>query len=383
MRSGSILERAISRRRFIATSVMTAGGAAVSLGLGPCDPRLIRKIQQDKDPQAPHHVVWVWQFSADGALDAIAAALQGKGLGVLLKTHDGIEWMSTYDHAPDAITGAGRVRNVARYFEDRGIPFHAWAVPKGVDPPREAQMAADVLAAGARSLVLDLEGSSGFWVGNADDARRYGDELRRLSPYGRVDISIDPRPWRINLVPMSEFVAMSDGIWPQLYWDTFDTPGNIDGYTGAGYPPPGGAMTPEFLLEATEKILKPYERDVIPVGQGAAADPASWARFAHRAWDLKMPRVSIWRLGVTAAQTVEYLSENPPGPEPKAPPPTPTPTVDKTGTRTPSPTKTPRPTRTPTRTPTATGTPLPATATSTPGAATATATATFTPTPTP
>ena len=387
MRSDSILERALTRRRFIAASAITAGAAAVTLGIGPCDPRLIRKAQQDNDAAlAPHHTVWVWQFSADGTLAAIANALQGKGIGVVLKTHDGIEWMSTYDTAPDAITGVDRVRAVAKYFEDRGIPFHAWAVPKGIDPPREAQMAADVLAAGARSLVLDLEGSSGFWVGNPDDARHYGDELRRLSPYGRVDISIDPRPWRINLVPMTEFVAMSDGIWPQLYWDTFDTPGNIESYTAAGYAPPGGNITPEFLLEATQTILKPYEREVIPVGQGAAADPATWARFAHHAWDLKMYAISDWRFGVTAATTVNYLSDNPPGQEPKAPPATPTPsatpTANKTGTRTPTSTKTPQGTGTPTRTPTPTGTSAPSTATNTPTPSlTATRTATGTATP--
>ncbi len=376
MRSDSVLQRTLTRRRFIAASAVTAGAAAVTLGLGPCDPRLVRQIQQAKDAPAAHHTVWVWQFSADGALEAIASALQGKGIGVVLKTHDGIEWMSKYDTAPDAINGVDRVRRVASYFEDRGIPFHAWAVPKGVDPLREAQMAADVLAGGARSLVLDLEGSSGFWVGTPDDARAYGDELRRLTPYGRVDISIDPRPWRINLVPMTEFVAMSDGIWPQLYWDTFDTPGNVDGYTAAGYAPGGGRMTPEFLLETTQKVLRVYERDVIPVGQGATADPTTWARFAHHAWDLKMYSISDWRLGVTSTDTLRYLSENPPGQEPKAPPATPTPTVNKTATRTAPPTRTPQQTNTPTRTPPATSTPVPATST-------ATKTATFTATPTP
>lgn len=383
MRSDPVLNRALTRRRFIAASAVTAGAAAVSLGAGSCDPRLVRKLQQEKDPQTPHHTVWVWQFSTDGALDDIAATLEGTGVGVLVKTHDGVEWMSKYDHSPDAITGVTRVRNVGRYFEDRGIPFHAWCVPKGIDPVREAQMAAGVLAAGARSLVLDVEGSSGFWVGSAADAQQYGDELRRLSPYGRVDLSIDPRPWRINLVPMTPFVSMTDGIWPQLYWDTFDTPGNIDGYTGSGYPPPGRKITPEFLLEATQKILEPYEREVIPIGQGAAIEPESWARFAHRAWDLKMFRISNWRLGVTPVETVKYLADNDPGDEPKAPPATPTPAA--TTTRTASPTKTPRATRTPTGTPSATSTPVPSTATSTPVPATSTATiaATFTPTPIP
>jgi hypothetical protein len=341
------------------------------MGLSQCDPALIRRIQQNKEPQQPHHLVWVWQFSSDGTLDAIADALAGKGLGVAVKTHDGIEWMSTYDHAPDAVNGVKRAGNIARYFEDRGIPFHAWCVPKGVDPAREAEMAADVLAAGARSLILDLEGSSGFWTGSVDDARRYGEELRRRTPFGRVDISIDPRPWRINLVPMNEFVAFTDGIWPQLYWDTFNTPGNFDGYNGSGYPVPAEGITPEFLLDATAKVLLPYERDIIPVGQGAAGDPETWPRFAHRAWELKTPAISVWRLAVTRAETVQYLADNPPGPEPKAPPPTPTPTptANKTSTRTPTATKTKTPTRTPTRTPTKTNTP--------------TATHTHTPTPSP
>jgi hypothetical protein len=227
-------------------------------------------------------------------------------------------------------------------------------VVKGVDPAREAQMAADVLSAGARSLTLDLEGSSGFWVGSADDALRFGDELRRRTPFGRVDISIDARPWRINLVPMPEFVAFTDGIAPQLYWDTFDTPGNIDGYKGSGYPVGADGMTPEFLIDATAKLLAPYNREIIPVGQGAASDPETWPRFAHAAWAANMLQVSVWRYGVTVYDTLIYLGANPPGPEPKAPPATPTPAP--TGTHTPTPTRTVRPTRTPSRTATATRT---------------------------
>ncbi len=365
-RGSGILNHATNRRRFIAGAVTLAGGAAASLGLSQCDPEVLRRVEQAKIRQSPHHRIWVWQFSADAALDGIAAALAGKGLGVVVKTHDGTDWMSTYDHAPDSIDGVQRFANVVRYFEDRGIPCHAWCVPKGIDPVREAQMAADVLGAGARSLVLDVEGSSGFWLGNADDASRYGAELRRLNPNARVDISIDARPWRINMVPMGEFVAFSDGIWPQLYWETFATQGNVDGYNGSGYPVPAGGITPEFLLESTARLLAPYEREVIPVGQGAASDPVSWARFAHHAWDLGMPVISDWRLGVTGVNTLQYLADNPPGPEPKAPPPTPVPTSTPTGTKTPTRTPATSSTRTtPTRTPTPTRTRTPTAAPST------------------
>jgi hypothetical protein len=273
----------------------------------------------------------------------------------MVKTHDGLEWMSTYDHAPAAISGPGQVQTVASIFERAGVPFHAWSVIKGIDPAREAQMAADVLSAGARSLTLDLEGSSGFWLGSADAALRFGDELRHRTPFGRVDISIDPRPWRINYVPMNEFVSFTDATWPQLYWDTFDNSANIDGYRASGYSSPDG-MSPEFLLDATASILEPYGRPVLPVGQGAAADPGTWPRFAHRAWELKMELVSVWRYGVTPAGTISYLGANPPGQQPQAPPPTPTSTAAATATRvrtsTPTATSTRRPTRTPTSTPT-------------------------------
>jgi hypothetical protein len=365
---GGILERNVNRRRFLGGSAATlAGAAAMSLGLGQCDPALIRRLKQNENPQAPHHTVWAWQFSADGALDVMASALAGKGLGVLIKSHDGLDWMSKYDHAPDAITDAQRLHNVAMYFEDRGIPCHAWCVPKGIDPEREAQMAADVLATGVRSLVLDLEGSSGFWVGTPDDATRYGQALRQLNPFGRVDVSIDPRPWRINLAPMAEVVPYIDAIWPQLYWDTFNTQANVDGYNGSGYPVPPGGITPEFLIDATARVLAPYERDIIPIGQAATSNPVSWQLFAHRAWEQRMPSISLWRLGVSRAETLQYLADNPPGVEPKAPPPTPTPPKG-TSTPTRTPTRTPKPTRTATRTPTNTS--VPPTGTTTPTAAT-------------
>ena len=121
------------------------------------------------------------------------------------------------------------------------------------------------------------------------------DRLRTLAPYGRVDISIDARPWRINLVPMAEFVSLSDGIWPQLYWDTFNTPGNHDGYRSAGFILPPEGTTPEFLLDATAQILAIYGRPIIPIGQGAASDLLTWPRFTHRAWELQQFEVSIWR----------------------------------------------------------------------------------------
>lgn len=381
MGSEAFLRRAVTRRTFIKTSAVTMGAAAMTVG-AVCDPALVRRIQQAKDALPPHHRVFVWQFSSDGSKEAIADALSPGRLGVVLKTHDGLDWMSTWDRSADAISGPAQIEKLASYFDRHDIPFHAWSVVRGFDPIAEARMTADVISAGALSLTLDLEGSAGFWVGSNDDALRFGEELRRLHPFKRIDISIDPRPWRINLVPMSEFVAFTDGIWPQLYWDTFNTQGNLDLYHTAGFNPSHG-MTPEFLLDATDAILVNYDREVIPVGQGAAADADMWARFVSRAWKLGMGTVADWRLGVTPEATLAYLGDNPAGVAPKPPR---TPTRTPSPTRTPKPTKTPTPTRTATRTPTRTPTPT-RTSTATPTftaspSATATLAPTVTPTPT-
>jgi len=361
-----LLGQGWSRRKFITATAVTAGAAALSLG-AQCDPALVRKLQQEKDPQPPHHKVWLWQFSSDGEPDQVAANLSANGLGILVKTHDGLDWMSRYDRSSNAVDGPRQVERLARLFEGRGVPFHAWSVIKGIDPVREAQMVADVLSAGARSVVLDLEGGAGFWAAGPTEAAIFGDVLRRLTPFGRVDISIDPRPWRMNLVPMTEFVALCDGIWPQLYWDTFNSQGNFDGYRNSGYPAGSSGMTPEFLLDTTKVLLDGYNREVIPVGQGAAIDPNTWARFTRRAWELGMGSVSVWRYGVTRYETLAYLGDNPAGVAPEPPK---TPTPNASATRTPKPTKTATPTKTrtatPTRTVTPTRTPTSLTSTNTP-----------------
>jgi hypothetical protein len=227
-------------------------------------------------------------------------------------------------------------------------------VIKGGNPVREAMMVHEVLSAGARSVVLDLEAGSGFWHGSANDAFVFGEELRRLNAFGRVDISIDARPWRMHLTPQDVFIPYIDGIWPQLYWDTFDSQGNYDGYRNAGYPVGPGGMTPEFLLDTTYSLLVNYNRAIIPIGQGAAVDPNTWPRFTRRAWELGWGAVSVWRYGVTRYDTLVYLGQNPAGTAPQPPRP---PTPGTTATKTKAPTNTPAHTRTPTRTPTRTRTP--------------------------
>lgn len=307
-----VLDRQLSRRSFLWASGVTLGAAALTLANTECDPAILRRVRQAKGNTDRHHRAYVWEFQRDGTAQDIAAALSANNMAAMVKTHDGLEWMAKYDLVPGAIDGPAQVERIAAIFEDAGAPFHVWAVVKGVDPVAEAQMAADVLSAGARSLTLDLEPYDGFWQGTKDDALRFGEELRRRQADARVDISIDARPWKMLHIPLDEFVQFTDGIQPQLYWEMFATEDNVNAYTYMGLPPGADGITPEFLIESTYRILAPYDRWIIPTGEGAAADATAWQRFLEASRRLQMPELAVWRYGVMPPRTAAYLGANPP-----------------------------------------------------------------------
>jgi hypothetical protein len=197
---------------------------------------------------------------------------------------------------------------MAAIFEDAGVPFHAWAVVKGIDPVREAEMAAQVLQAGARTLTLDLEPGERFWQGTAGDAVRFGEELRLREEFARIDVSIDPRPWKMLDIPLPEFAAFTDGIRPQLYWDLFNDEAHVNAYTYFGFPPPGDAITPEFLVDATHELLRPFERWVLPVGYGDPVYADAWPRFLARCRERDIGEVSAWRYGTTTSAVLDALA---------------------------------------------------------------------------
>lgn len=296
--------RRLSRRRFLGTSL--------ALGLGGY---LLRSGLKTKEAAAApllRHLVWVWQFSTDGEPNVIGSRLQSLGLGIVLKTHDGLQWMSEYDRSPYAVTGPEQAAVLANYFESAGVPFHAWAVVHGVDPVREARMAADILAAGARSIFLDVEPHLGFWRGTQADAVAYGQELRRLQPNAQVVLSVDPRPWTFPRIPLAEFAAFSNAIAPQQYWQTFNTPANYTRYAESGFPVPPSGLTPEFLLQVSLAVLSGYGLPIIHVGQGATTDGGEWRRFMEGAYGAGSDFVTVWRYGVTSETVFSLLVEIPP-----------------------------------------------------------------------
>lgn len=262
-----------------------------------------------------NHLAWVWQFTQDGVKEEISRVLGENGLGVVLKTHDGLDWMADYDYSEDAVSGPEQVAKLAAFFEDRGVPFHAWCVVKGNDPKAEASMASEVLAAGARSIALDLEAHSGFWVGSSQGALEFGKELRRLRPNDQVITSIDARPWEIGRIPLLEFSTFSDAIAPQVYWSSFRTAPNVRKFTISGYPPPiDRGVTPQFLLDVTADQLEPFGLPLHPIGDGTRSNESEWEEFIETSYAVKAEAISVWRYGVATPNVWRILGNNPPIP---------------------------------------------------------------------
>ncbi len=293
-----------------------AGAATVMTGLRP-------RPAFAAAPPDIYHSAWVWQFSDDGPPALLRSVLAANRLGVLVKTHDGVDWMSRYDHSPDAIDGPDRIRGLVSYFEKSGVPFHAWCVVTGLDPIAEARMGAEVLAAGARSLVIDLEPVSGhsFWQAGDTEAVAYGQELRRLQPNAWISVAPDPRPWQIDIVPMDQFAAFANEIAPQAYWTDFGTASNLRLMSKWGYDLGPAGLTPENVLDVTRSYLAQYNLPLHPIGPGDGF-PDDWRRFVGHAYSLGMKSVSVWRYGTTDPANLQVLGEMAPA-QPARPPATP------------------------------------------------------------
>ncbi len=312
------LRRTLSRRRFLVGTAAAAAALAIDPTAAfarPASPTRGAAPHRDVALDAgPRHLAWVWQFRHDGERADVAAVLAAHGLGVALKTHDGVEWMSTYDPTPEAVDGSAKVAEFAALFEAAGVPFHAWCVVKGLDPVAEARMAAAVLDAGARSIFIDLEPPAGFWRGSPASAIEFGEEFRRLQPDAWLSVSIDPRPWEIDRIPLKEFAVFSDEVAPQVYWGSFGTPANLRKYRLAGEEPPEGGVTPRFVLDAAMRKLSAFDLRFHPIGDGTIGGGDEWAEFLEQSFAYEAESVSVWRFGVVDDDVWQLLRDTPPRP---------------------------------------------------------------------
>ena len=320
-----MLERSASRRRLIGG---IAGGAA-ALALHPvlgASSRPTNDLSLEGTSTLPSlaahvpgslpttHMAWVWQFNQDGEPARIREVLAAHGLGIALKTHDGVTWMSKYDTSRNAVTGPERMEELANFFEAGGVPFHAWCVVHGTDALKESAMAASVLKAGARSLSIDLESYTGFWRGTSINALQYIGSLRAAQPTATIMTTIDARPWEYDRIPLKEFAMGSNAIAPQVYWSDFGTNANILKYRQAGADPGIAGVTPLFALHTATSRLASYGLPIHPIGPGLISDSFAWSSFINEAYSRDVESMSVWRFGTTTPGVLQLLKANPPKP---------------------------------------------------------------------
>ncbi len=314
--------RQLDRRNFLSGLTGVAGAfafapASLWRAAAPPDARAEQPlpVAAPRRPAAlisgPSHLAWVWQFARDGSKEQIRELLAAHGLGVVVKTNDGVDWMADFDRSPDAVDGPGQVAALAAFFEDGGVPFHAWSVLKGLEPLREAQITAAVLAAGARSVVLDLEAHAGFWRGDSAAALSFGRELRALQPSAWVSVSVDPRPWEIDRIPLAEFASFASEIAPQVYWRAFQSASNVRKFAQAGYAPGAEGVTARFVLDTSLDRLRPFGLPLHPIGDGQSGAEEGWGEFIDGAFASDAEAVSVWRFGVTEPSVWRLLAANP------------------------------------------------------------------------
>ena len=259
------------------------------------------------------HFAWVWSLDSDGSPEEIRELLAAHGLGVAVKTHDGADWMSDFDTSPDAVSGPEQVSKLAAFFEDGGVPFHAWYNTHGLDPRAEAEMSADVLSAGARSLFIDLEAHGGFWEGTPRQALQIGELLRARHPDAWLSLSIDPRPWEIGRIPLAEFSSFANEIAPQVYWGQFRDPANLARFREEGYDPGSvEGITPGFILGAAMPQLREFGLPIHPIGDGTVGSNDGWPDFLDESFALLAESVSVWRFGEVAPGVLRLLRDTPP-----------------------------------------------------------------------
>ena len=258
------------------------------------------------------HLAWVWQFQHDGDRELIRDILSEHQLGLVIKTNDGIDWMSSYDTSKDAISGPKSIEKLATFFDNANVPLHAWTVVNGAQPRREAEMAAMVLNSGAKSLFIDLEPYAGFWHGTKTDAKIYGDLLRQLAPSAHITTSVDGRPWELPNIPLGEFADFTDAIAPQIYWNLFNTYRNKLMYQESGYIPGFRGVTPAFALKSAVESLKKFNLPIHAVGDGTATDINEWYEFINESYIHNIDTLSVWRFGVARNSLWRLLGDSNP-----------------------------------------------------------------------
>ncbi|MEP7287302.1 MAG: peptidoglycan DD-metalloendopeptidase family protein [Chloroflexota bacterium] len=205
---------------------------------------------------------------------------------VFVKVTDGTDWMGTFesktDPKPDlAINGPADINRWVSRLARYNLEFHAWALPKGINPEAEANLLLQACQQpGVRSLILDIEGGTNFFRGGKAAVRPLMLRLRGAIPGAyHIGLSVDPRPAHYAEVFPDEWFPFVNSVHPQVYWGLF-------------------GQTPDEALQITYDTWSKYGKPIIPVLQGHDIDRGSMDRARNLAIKVfNAPAVSWFALG--------------------------------------------------------------------------------------
>jgi hypothetical protein len=217
---------------------------------------------------------------------------------VYIKTHDGTDWMSTYDSHPAAVSGPAAIQNLIGIYASQGIQTAAWFVPKGTDYDTQVAMAEQVIDSGVTALYADLEPFAGFCNQNCVTlATNFWARVRQERPNARLGVIYDPRPWWWDSSATTQWFASADVAMPMCYWD--DYAGQIP------FGDPAGCIT---QAKSDLAQLSPGRSlDYLPLLQGDST-PDRVRQSLDAAVRTDAVAVALWRRGVVSGDTWNMIA---------------------------------------------------------------------------
>ena len=249
------------------------------------------------DPEAAKAIeieTVVWQFGQDYPGAEADDTLLPVGT-VHIKTHDGTDWMSTYDGATKAVTGPAALRRLIADYNAKGIEVVAWFVPKGANIEGQVAMAEAVLDTGVKALYADVEPFDGFCYWDCNYlAEQFWWRLRGERPEANLGVIYDPREWTWQDAGTWKWLSTANAALPMCYWELYAEQGV--------WADPSGCVS---QAHADLSWLAPGRAlDYIPMLEGDTSGE-KFLSAMDAARSAGSSRVSIWRRGVVRPEVWE------------------------------------------------------------------------------
>lgn len=208
-------------------------------------------------------IQWDGRAIGENTIDDVISTMQQWAPNVKaiwVKTSDGVNWQGEFDTSAKADIRVDGPSDLARWVQKcsrAGIAVHAWAIPKGLNVPKESQLIIEACrVAGVRSMILDVEVGRNYFRGGPQAAADMGDRIRRGAPVGfHVGLCLDARGNHPRDIHIDQWLPFIDSLHPMTYHAEF-------------------GVTPAVAMDNAFTALSRYNLPIIPMLQAYALDDA-------------------------------------------------------------------------------------------------------------